>query len=296
MKPAAFQYFKPARLADALKLLSEHGAIGKIIAGGQSLVPLMNFRLARPEILIDINGIAEIQGVTDRSDRLEIGAVTRHAAFHAPVCDGPTGRLLAKVVRNIAHYPIRQRGTFGGSLSHADPASEWCLVAATFGAEMEIHGPDGVRRVPAAGFFRSAFVTAVGQEDLLVRIQLPKLPEGWGTGFYEYSRRKGDFALAMSVAALKVDGGAITGARLGLGAVSSRGMRLETLEARLVGQPATPATIAAIAAEVPGMVEPNSDIHGSAEYRKELSATVVKRALNGALEDALNGAVTGAAA
>lgn len=285
MKSAAFDYHRPQSLHAALALLAEHGDFGKIIAGGQSLVPSMNFRLARPETLIDINGIEEIQGVMETDGALVIGAVTRHAAFHAPVCADPLGGLLSKVVQNIAHYPIRQRGTFGGSLSHADPASEWCLVSATFGAEMEIHGPGGLRRVPAEAYFKGTFVTDVGPQELLARIHLPKLGAGWGTGFYEFSRRKGDFALAMAVAALKVEGGRIAAARLGIGAVAAHGTRLGALEDKLVGQPATEEVIRAIAAQVPGMVDPSSDIHGSAEYRKDLSETVVRRALLEALAE-----------
>ncbi len=279
MKPAYFSYHKPATLSEALTLLAEHGEEGKIIAGGQSLVPSMNFRLARPETLIDINHIPEIQGVRDLPDHLDIGAVTRHATFHSPVCAGPLGVLLTKVVANIAHYPIRQRGTFGGSLCHADPASEWCLVATTLAAEMEIHGQSGERRVPVARYFRGTFVTDVGRDELLARVRLPKLPGGWGTGFYEFSRRKGDFALAMSLAALSVEGGIVRGARLGLGAVSSHPLRLEALEAELIGQPANEEVFSAIGRKAQEIVTPSGDIHGSAEYRLELTATVIRRAL-----------------
>lgn len=286
MKPAYFSYHSPVSISEALALLQEYGEEGKVIAGGQSLVPSMNFRLARPDTLIDINNIAEIQGVRDLPDHLEIGAVTRHATFHRPVTDCPLGRMLSKVVANIAHYPIRQRGTFGGSLSHADPASEWCLVATTLGAEMEVHGPSGVRRVPVAKFFRGTFMTDVGRTELLARIRLPKLPQGWGTGFYEFSRRKGDFALAMALAALSVHGGVIRGARLGLGAVGAHPLRLDALEADLVGKSATPATFAEIGAKAQSMVTPSGDIHGSAEYRRDLTATVIVRALTQAAEDA----------
>ncbi|PZQ48210.1 MAG: molybdopterin dehydrogenase [Rhodovulum sulfidophilum] len=279
MKPAVFKYLKVADLAEARAALAEHGLDGKILAGGQSLVPSMNFRLARPEVLIDINGVAEIQGLAAEPGALVIGAVTRHAAFHAPVSDDPLGHMLADVVRHIAHYPIRQRGTFGGSLSHADPASEWCLVATTLGAEMEIHGPSGARRVPAAEFFRGTFVTAVQPDELLVRVRLPRLAAGWRTGFYEFSRRKGDFALAMALAALRVEGGVIREARLGLGGLAGTALRMREVEAALVGQPASATVFTEAAARVRDTVDPLSDIHGSAAYRRELSATVTRRAL-----------------
>ena len=286
MKPAPFDYYKPHTVPEALSLLAEHGMTGKVIAGGQSLVPSMNFRLARPEALIDINEIAEIQGIDETGDTLIIGALTRHAAFHEPVCDGPTGRMLAHVVRNISHYPIRQRGTFGGSLSHADPASEWCLVAMTLGAEMEIRGPGGERRVPARDFFKGTFMTAVGPDELLCRVHLPKLPDGWGAGFHEFSRRKGDFALAMSLAALRIEDGAVREARLGVGGVASHALRLAPIEAALVGKPATPEAFKAAAEAVRDLIDPTSDIHGSAVYRRDLAVAMVGRALIDAAIDA----------
>lgn len=285
MKPAQFSYVRPVSLDEAVKFLAVHGAVGKIIAGGQSLVPSMNFRLARPEVLIDINNIPEIQGVAVTDKAIVIGAVTRHATFHDVVCDDPVGRMLTKVVQNIAHYPIRQRGTFGGSLSHSDPASEWCLVATTLGADIEIAGQDGMRTVPAAEFFRGTFMTAVGEDELLVRVRLPRLPEGWGSGFYEFSRRKGDFALGMALAMLKLDGDRIADSRLGLGAVSASSTRLESLEAQMKGMPATAETFATIAAAAQEAVKPTSDIHGSAEYRRDLTATVIRRALAAAAAD-----------
>jgi carbon-monoxide dehydrogenase medium subunit len=286
MKAASFSYFKPADLPEAMRLLALHGEVGKVIAGGQSLVPSMNFRLARPETLIDINGLAELQGIRDAGDMVEIGALTRHAAFHEPICDGPTGRLLTKVVQHVAHYPIRQRGTFGGSLAHADPASEWCLVTATLDGEVEIMGQGGIRRVAAAGYFRSSFMTAVRPDELLTRVYLPKLPEGWGTGFSEFSRRKGDFALSMALAALRVERGAIAGVYLGIGAVAAHALRLSAIEDRLTGAPATADTVTAAAAEVAALISPSSDIHGSADYRRELSVAMVRRALIEALDEA----------
>lgn len=285
MKPAAFRYVRPATVDEALAALAEFGADGKVIAGGQSLVPSMNFRLARPETLIDINRIPEIQGVLVEPSALVVGAVTRHAAFHHPVSDDATGRMLARVVQNIAHYPIRQRGTFGGSLSHADSASEWCLVAMTLGAEMEIAGQQGTRRVPADQFFRGTFVTVIDENELLLRVRLPRLGAGWGSGFYEFSRRKGDFALAMALAMLRLDGGRVAEARLGLGAVAAHALRLEALEARLVGAPATPETFAEVAEVAKTMVSPSSDIHGSTEYRTDLVGTVIRRALAQAAAD-----------
>src|ERR1700743_2771 len=149
MKPASFIYYQPKSLDEILGLLDEHSDEAKVLAGGQSLVAAMNFRLARPSMLIDANNIPELSGVRVDGNHLVIGALTRHAAFHKPVVDNPIGDLLSRVVQFIAHYPIRQRGTFGGSLCHADPASEWCLTATVLDAEMLIERKAGKRRVPA---------------------------------------------------------------------------------------------------------------------------------------------------
>ncbi|MCB1503010.1 MAG: xanthine dehydrogenase family protein subunit M [Bauldia sp.] len=280
MKPAAFAYLAPTTLGEALAMLDGVQDDGKVLAGGQSLVPAMNFRLARPATLVDLNGLSELDHVSGDSDRgVVIGALVRHAAFHAPPFEGPLAELLAKVVRDIAHYPIRQRGTFGGSLAHADPASEWCLVAATLGATMHLASVAGTRTVAAADFFRGTFTTALAPNEILVRVDLPPLPAGWRTGFYEFSRRKGDFALAMALATLQIDGGAIRAVRLGVGGVSDRPRRLETVEAFLAGKPPTPATFAEAAELARGAVAVTADIHASEAYRSDLLGTVVRRAL-----------------
>ncbi|MBS7707143.1 FAD binding domain-containing protein [Chelatococcus asaccharovorans] len=279
MKPASFDYIRPGSRAEILAALAAHGDDGKILAGGQSLVAAMNFRLARPEVLIDINGTKDLDYLQPSGDSLAIGALTRHAAFHKPVVDGPLGPLLAKVVRNIAHYPIRQRGTFTGSLAHADPASEWCLVATTLDAEMLIVNAEGERRCRAGDFFKGTFTTAVGAQDLLAEVRLPLLDDGWRSGFYEFSRRAGDFALAMSLAALKLENGRITEARLGVGGVADRAIRLHALENELAGKAPSRELFEDVAASAKAAIKPSEDIHASADYRRDLIRTVVLRAL-----------------
>jgi carbon-monoxide dehydrogenase medium subunit len=279
MKPAPFIYLKAWSKAEAVSLLAEHGDEGKILAGGQSLVASMNFRLARPGILIDLNTAADLDYVRPADGHLAIGALTRHAAFHAPIVDGPLGALLAKVVRHIAHYPIRQRGTFAGSLSHADPASEWCLVATVLDAEMSIASSAGVRVVRAADFFKGTFTTAIGAQDLLAEVRLPLLGPEWRSGFSEFSRRAGDFALAMSLAALKIEGGTITAARLGVGGVADRAIRLPALESELVGKQPGAALFDKIADAARDTIKPTADIHGTSEYRSDLLRAMVQRAL-----------------
>lgn len=279
MKPVSFRYFKPADISEALDLLSENQADCKILAGGQSLVPAMNFRLLRPSILIDINELKEVSFVRAEDQIVSIGALTRHAAFHRVIVPGPLGHLLTRVVGHIAHFPIRQRGTFGGSLAHADPASEWCLVATTLGADMVAKSSRGEREIPSREFFKGTFATDLAADEILAEIRLPMMSDDWRAGFYEFSRRAGDFALGMALAALRVEDGVVKEARLGIGGVSDRAIRLEKLERLLVGQPASSQTFDAVAQEARVAIVPTADIHASAEYRQDLVATVVKRAL-----------------
>lgn len=260
-------------------MLSEHKGDCKILAGGQSLVPAMNFRLARPAILIDINNLKELSYVRPEGSELAIGALTRHAFFHRPPVDSPVGHLLTKVVQNIAHYPIRQRGSYGGSLSHADPASEWCLTTQTLRANLILKSVRGDRTVPAHQFFKGTFTTALEEDEILAEIRLPLLESGWTSGFYEFSRRKGDFALAMCLAAVRIEGGVVKDARIGGGGVADQPLRLSPIEDAIIGKPATSDTINQVAAMSRDIVNPPADIHGSSEYRRDLLVTVIKRAL-----------------
>jgi aerobic carbon-monoxide dehydrogenase medium subunit len=280
MKPAPFIYHQPTSIDEMLALLEEHGDDAKVLAGGQSLVAAMNFRLARPSMLIDANRLSELSTVKVEGNHLVIGALTRHATFHKSVVDHPIGHLLSRVVRFIAHYPVRQRGTFGGSVCHADPASEWCLVSTVLDAEMLIESRAGKRRVPAREFFKGTFTTVLKSNELLTHIRVPLGNRDTKGGFYEFSRRTGDFALAMALVTLELDGSRIKTARLGLGGVADRPVRLDALEAKLVGQNAEASTFKAIAAEASDAITPTSDIHGSVEYRKDLIKAVLSRALS----------------
>jgi carbon-monoxide dehydrogenase medium subunit len=230
MKPAPFHYHAPRSVDEAVELLAAHGDDAKILAGGQSLVPAMNFRLARPAVLVDINRIAELNFCTTTDSVLRIGALARHARFERAVTQGPLGDLLADVVRYIAHLPIRVRGTFAGSLAHADPAAEWCVVATTLDAEIRARGPGGERAIDAATFFRSILTTALRPDELITEVRLPALGPGWRFGFAEFSRRAGDFALSMVLAALRLDGGRIVEARVGVGGAGDRPLRIKEAE------------------------------------------------------------------
>ena len=284
MKPAPFQYHAPKTVDEAVKTLAEvAGEDGRILAGGQSLVPIMAFRLARPTHLVDINGVEALARLAVDGDKLSIGACVRHAAFHKPVVDGPLGRLLAKVVRHIAHYPIRTRGTFCGSVAHADPASEWCLVSAALGAEMVAKSAKGTRTISAEDFFQGIMTTALQEDELLVDVRLPILPADSRTGFYEFNRRAGDFALGMALVTYRMENGVISEPRVALGGVEPLPRRIPQAEAALAGRPPGRQAFEAAAAAASAAVDPLEDAVTSAEYRRDLTGTVTRRALEQAV-------------
>jgi carbon-monoxide dehydrogenase medium subunit len=280
MKPAPFRYHAPKTIEEAVQTLAEvAGEDGRVLAGGQSLVPIMAFRLARPAHLVDINGVEALRRLAVDGDKLVIGACVRHAAFHQPVVPGPLGLLLSKVVRHIAHYPIRTRGTFCGSIAHADPASEWCLVAAALGAEMVARRAGGTRTIAADDFFRGIMTTALTEDELLTEVRLPILPADTRCGFYEFNRRAGDFALAMALVTYRVQGGVISEARVALGGVEPQPRRLLQAEQALMERAPGKEAFAAAADAATAAVDPLEDAITSADYRRDLTRTVVRRAL-----------------
>ena len=287
MKPASFEYHQPSSVEEALARLAEVAEDGGLVlAGGQSLVPMMAFRMAMPPHLVDINRIPELDRIAVEDGRLVIGATARHAAFHRPVEPGPLGRVLADMSRHVAHYPIRLRGTFCGSLAHADPASEWCLAAATLGAEVAIGSAAGGRVAPFVGFVEGAMMTTIQPGEMILEARLPLLPPGSRAGFYEFSRRAGDYALGMSLVTLTIEDGAIVEARVGVGAIEERARRIEAAEAELVGQAPEAAAFRRAGDAAAAAVEALEDPVTSAEYRVELTSVVVRRALERAVAQA----------
>jgi aerobic carbon-monoxide dehydrogenase medium subunit len=280
MKPVSFRYFAPRTVDDALDLLSAHGREGKILAGGQSLVPAMNFRLARPTSLIDINRIDALDYVREDVGELRIGALARHARFESPVTGGALSAFLPRVARHIGHLPIRSRGTFCGSIAHADPASEWCLLAATLDAELVIVSRRGQRSVRPSEYFVTALTTTLEPDELLTEIRLPLLDDGWRTGFAEFSRRAGDYALAMCAAFLRFEDDRIVEARIGVGGATDRPSRIAAAEAVLTGTDGAQSIFreaGTIAAET---IDPLEDIQSSRGFRRDLVRAMVKRALD----------------
>ncbi len=279
MKPAAFDYHAPETIDQALALLRDHGDAARILAGGQSLVPTMAFRMARPAVLVDINRIAALAYIKAEHDRLRIGALARHAWFETPVAEGPVGRLLATVAHSIAHAPIRLRGTFCGSLAHADPASEWCAATLALGGTLVLTGPDGTRQVPAEEWFHGVFTTAIAPGEMLAEVRLPLLGPAWRCGFAEFSRRAGDFALAMAVVALRIEDGVVREARIALGGIGGRPILAREAVAALVGQPPDAAAAREAAQRAAADCDPQEDIHAPADYRRDLVRAMTRRAM-----------------
>src|ERR1700704_2032899 len=255
MKVATFQYHAPQTIEEAVNLLAEVAPFdGRILAGGQSLVPIWAFRLSRPAHLVDINGVDALRRLAVEGDRLCIGACVRHAAFHRPVVEGPLGKLLAAVVRHIAHYPIRTRGTFCGSIAHADPASEWCAVAAALDADMVARSAGGMRTIAAQDFFRGIMTTALNGDEFLPEGPLPILPAETRFGFYEFNRRAGDFALGMALVTYRLQDGVISVPRVAVGGVEPQPRRIAQAERVLTGRAPDRAAFEAAAAAVAAAV------------------------------------------
>lgn len=286
MKPASFDYRVAESWEAAVDLLTEYGDDASILAGGQSLVPIMNFRLAQPGVLIDINRITDGAYIRQDDGVLRIGALTRHVSFEAPAIEGAFGRLLPRVARHIAHVPIRMRGTFGGSLSHADPASEWCTLARTFDAVMIARSAAGDRRIKTADFFHSALVTDLHDDEVLREVEFALPEAGWRFGFREFSRRAGDFAIVQAMVGIRIEHGSITDARVGVGGATETPRRIGAAEAALMGDDPGSATFdAAGLAASSALDDVLVDQQADAGMRRDLVRGLVVRALEDAASE-----------
>ena len=283
MKPGQFTYHAPRSADEAVAMLAELSPQdGRVIAGGQSLVPAMALRLAMPAHLIDISGVAEFAQLAIVGNELVIGAGVTHAMFERNGVPGALGRLLAGVVRHIGHYPIRTRGTFCGSIANADPASEWCLVASCLGATMVARNTRGTRRIAAAEFFEGMLATALAPDELLIEVRLPLLAADTRWGFYEFSRRAGDFAVAMALATYRLIDGLIAEPCVAVGGVEDRPRRIAVAEAVLAGRAPTAELHQAAAEAAAEAVDPIDEKAELAEYKRDVTRAAVRRALDAA--------------
>lgn len=286
MKPARFDYHDPGTLEEALALLRQHGDDAKLLAGGQSLIPMLNMRLARPAVLIDLNRVAGLAYVREEGDWLDIGAMTRHAEVERSEPVARRQPLLAEAMRHIGHVQIRNRGTIGGSLVHADPSAELPAVMLALDAVLVAAGAGGaVREIPAAAFFLMYFTTCLRPDEILTEIRVPALAPRTGWAFAEMARRGGDFALVGVACTLTLAAdGTVAGARLGLTGVGMTPVRAASAEAMLVGHAPSNERFKEAAEAAAGGIIPDDDIHATAVYRQELARVLTERALHTALE------------
>jgi carbon-monoxide dehydrogenase medium subunit len=284
MKPAPFTYHRPSSVEEALRILADVADEGgRILAGGQSLIPMMALRVAYPPHLVDINEIEELARAEVQDDKFVIGALARHGWFNQPVAPGPLGHLMSAVAHHIAHYPIRQRGTYCGSVAHADPASEWCLVTATLDGTVVVRNQSGGRVIAVRDYFQGVMATAVEADEMLVEVRLPLLADDVRFGFVEFNRRAGDFALGMSLVTFRLQGGVMSEVRIGVGGVEEHPRRIAAAEDLLNGRAPSDALFRAAGDAAAEAVDPLEDAQTDAAYRRDLVKVVVRRALEQAL-------------
>lgn len=281
MIPAAFEYVAPTSVEEALAALAEHGAAGddvKIIAGGQSLLPVLRMRLNAPEWVIDLGRIDALRGIRDEGDHLVIGAMTTHHDVGHSALVHEHALLISKAITHLADAQVRHRGTFGGALAHADPAGDLGAPALALEASFVIQGPGGTRTVPAAEFFVDLFETAISEDEILTEVHVPKRG-GWGASYEKFVRIAHQWPIVAVAATVRTEGGTIAEARIGLTNMGSTPVRAHAAEQALLGQPATEEGVAAAAAVAAEGTNPPSDLNGDADYRRHLAGVLTRRAV-----------------
>jgi CO/xanthine dehydrogenase FAD-binding subunit len=279
MKPPIFDYVAATSVDLAVAALAGAGGDGKIIAGGQSLVPMLNFRLLRPSLLVDVNRIGSLAHIEETANSIRVGALSRHFQLETSALIASHLPVLSCAMAHVAHLAIRNRGTIGGSLAHADPAAELPMLALLLDAEFHVASASGKRTVAARDFFLDALTVDLGSTDMLTEIVLPKLPRQTGWGFEEVARRHGDFALAAVAAALTVSGGVISAARIALCGVGPTALRAADAEALLVGHALEQDLTGRVIDAVRAAIKPEADLHASSDYRRHLAGVLTGRAL-----------------
>jgi carbon-monoxide dehydrogenase medium subunit len=283
VKPPAFDYVCAASVEDAIAALERAGGEGKLLAGGQSLMPMLNFRLLRPAVLIDINRIPGLDAIGTSEGGLRIGALARHHKVETSPLVAAQLPIVAEAMAHVAHLAIRNRGTIGGSLAHSDPAAEWPMLCVLLGARVKVRGPGGAREIAAADFHVGPLTTALAEGELLEEVVFPDLPRGTGWGFEEVARRAGDFAIAAMGATVTLADGHASAARIAITGVGDAPLRVAGAEALLAHAAAPdPALLDAAAQAVMDAIEPNSDLHASADYRRHIAGALTRRVVRAA--------------
>ncbi|VXA95530.1 FAD binding domain-containing protein [Nocardioides sp. AX2bis] len=278
MIPAPFEYLAPTTVEDALAALAEHGEDAKILGGGQSLLPVLRMRLNAPEMVIDLGKIESIRGIRDDGDAIVIGAMTTHAAVGSDPLVAEHAALVSRAVDHLADAQIRHRGTFGGALAHADPAGDLGAPALALGAQFVIAGPGGTRTVAADDFFIDLFETAIGEDEILTEVRIPK-HTGWGAHYEKFVRVAHQWPIVAVAAAVRVEGGVIAEARVGLTNMGNTPLRARSVEEALVGVQATEDAVREAAGKAADGTNPPSDLNGQASYRKHLATVLTRRAV-----------------
>ncbi|KGH46651.1 carbon monoxide dehydrogenase [Modestobacter caceresii] len=283
MIPAPFAYARPTTVEEALQAIADGGEDVKVLAGGQSLIPVMRLRLAAPEVLVDLTRVEELRGVREDGDMLVIGAMTTHADVLTDPLLAQYGQLIVQATETVADRQVRRRGTFGGALAHADPAGDLPAVALALDAEFVLAGPGGRRTVPAAEFFVDYLTTALEEGELLVEIRVPKLGEGWGVRYEKFNRVAQAWSIVAVAAAVRREGGRIAEARIGLTNMGPTPLRASATEAALVGVDVSMETVTAAAAQAAEGTSPSNDLNAQADYRQHLAQVLTRRALAAAV-------------
>ncbi|MDP3967614.1 MAG: xanthine dehydrogenase family protein subunit M [Nocardioides sp.] len=278
MIPAQFEYAAPTTVEEAVRLLAEAGDEAKILAGGQSLLPVLRMRLNAPEMVIDLGRIEALRGVRDDGDAIVVGAMTTHADVHADPLVREHAALVTEAVSHLADPQVRHRGTFGGALAHADPAGDLGAPALALGATFTMVGPHGSRTVEGEDFFEDLFTTALAEDEILTEIRIPK-HTGWGAHYEKFVRVAHQWPIVAVAAAVRAEGGTIAEARVGLTNMGSVPLRARAVEDALVGKPATAEAVAEAAALAADGTQPPSDLNGDADYRRHLATVLTRRAV-----------------
>jgi carbon-monoxide dehydrogenase medium subunit len=281
--PAPFAYARPTTVDEALQAIAEGGEDVKIMAGGQSLIPVMRLRLAAPETVVDLGRVEGLRGVREEGDSLVIGAMTTHADVLTDPLLARYGQLIVQATETVADRQVRRRGTFGGALAHADPAGDLPAVALALDAEFVIAGPSGRRTVPATDFFVDYLTTALEEGELLVEIRVPKLGADWGVRYEKFNRVAQAWSIVAVAAAVRREGGRIAEARIGLTNMGPTPLRARATEAALVGVDVSLETVTAAAASAAEGTSPSSDLNAQADYREHLAQVLTRRALAAAV-------------
>ena len=279
MIPASFDYVKPSSIEEAVRAYAAAGEDAKILAGGQSLLPILRLRLAYPELVVDLGGVTELTGVTDDGDGIVIGAMTTHADIIGDELVKRHAPLIAQATETVADRQVRHRGTFGGSLAHADPAGDLPAVALALDAELRVHGPNGQRSIAARDFFLDYLTTAMQPGEILTSIRVPKLGEGWSTQYEKVNRVAQAWSIVAVAAAVHRSDGVITEARIGLTNMGSTPLRASATERALAGAPATAESVARASGSAAEGTSAPSDLSAKADYREHLVTVLTKRAV-----------------